>query len=645
MLLLLENISDVKLVGLLHAVCEKLKAHDSDKALVSDIYALAFGLNAACSLKAELESEIISLFHALVLKWKSANVCGFLDDDGDVFKVELVVLKNAVGKFYSRLINQFPDSLCEDDWDFIQCGLLAWIESVAKYNWENKEGLASVLELANGSFKLLKVVIKFMSSSTAIDDPTIPSSLTSEWTGFFSSAINSSLLKIFIDIKATAVSLPILAELCECLKYISTDSIFASVGDLKPKLTANSSLPDDVQTLVNHLCSSLTTDVDLPNDRERCMVIMMSYDLLIKILDRLSTQETDHAPDEIWNIMRRLAVEVAGSFEAEEIEAPKSSTAVSDDSDLDDFGDEGYQETTVNTSLADTVESNAVSVLLYLLLWRIVIKLTKFINPEHKSVYVNSIMKQNTPNISEDLLPHLFKIMVGKKTHFRVAPDLLIGEALDFEFIQHVSACVYKEFLLEMPAASRGWFNDLPKVIRSRVDKFTASNVSPVLIDNEFKAIRATASQQNKDGMEISAKPGAREVHASYQLNELKMEIAVCLPSNHPLGPITVNTEKRAGVVVGQWRYWILQITSFLQYQNGGIIDGLLMWKEKVDKKFEGMEECMICFSLVHGSSQSLPKLKCKTCKKKYHAQCLYKWFDTSNNSTCPLCRTPMIFR
>lgn len=77
----------------------------------------------------------------------------------------------------------------------------------------------------------------------------------------------------------------------------------------------------------------------------------------------------------------------------------------------------------------------------------------------------------------------------------------------------------------------------------------------------------------------------------------------------------------------------------FLSFQNGSIMDGLILWKRNVDKRFEGVDDCMICFSVIHGSNYSLPKLSCKTCKKKFHSACLYKWFSTSNNATCPLCR------
>lgn len=73
--------------------------------------------------------------------------------------------------------------------------------------------------------------------------------------------------------------------------------------------------------------------------------------------------------------------------------------------------------------------------------------------------------------------------------------------------------------------------------------------------------------------------------------------------------------------------------------QNGSVLDGLQLWKRNVDKHFEGVEECYICYSVLHGSSYQLPRKQCRTCRKRFHAECLYRWFDTSNNSACPLCR------
>ena len=57
--------------------------------------------------------------------------------------------------------------------------------------------------------------------------------------------------------------------------------------------------------------------------------------------------------------------------------------------------------------------------------------------------------------------------------------------------------------------------------------------------------------------------------------------------------------------------------------QNGYILAGLALWKRNVDKRFEGVDECMICFSVIHGTTAQVPKLQCRTCKKRYHSACL----------------------
>ncbi|XP_038059609.1 E3 ubiquitin-protein ligase listerin-like isoform X2 [Patiria miniata] len=141
--------------------------------------------------------------------------------------------------------------------------------------------------------------------------------------------------------------------------------------------------------------------------------------------------------------------------------------------------------------------------------------------------------------------------------------------------------------------------------------------------------------------MTVKARSTTREVVATYSMQDLTMDLTVRIPANHPLGIIAVDSEKKVGVGTTQWRNWTLQLTTFLRNQNGSIMDGLTLWKRNVDKRFEGVDDCMICFSVIHGSNCSLPKLQCKTCKKRYHSACLYKWFNTSNQSTCPLCRSP----
>jgi hypothetical protein len=50
----------------------------------------------------------------------------------------------------------------------------------------------------------------------------------------------------------------------------------------------------------------------------------------------------------------------------------------------------------------------------------------------------------------------------------------------------------------------------------------------------------------------------------------------------------------------------MLQLTTFLHHQNGSIVEGLAVWKKNLDKRFAGVEECYICFFILHGSSHQV---------------------------------------
>lgn len=163
---------------------------------------------------------------------------------------------------------------------------------------------------------------------------------------------------------------------------------------------------------------------------------------------------------------------------------------------------------------------------------------------------------------------------------------------------------------------------------------------------------------------QIQIYPGSREVVGTYCIDEVKMNLVLTLPLNYPLDPPIIDS---SNVVVGNhnWRNLLFYICKHVIHQNGRIWDALAIWKDNLDKKFEGVEECYICFSILQGSSFEIPRLSCHTCKKKFHSNCLvrkkifyffkatnnvsktyinlftfqYKWFSTSNNSTCPVCR------
>ena len=97
--------------------------------------------------------------------------------------------------------------------------------------------------------------------------------------------------------------------------------------------------------------------------------------------------------------------------------------------------------------------------------------------------------------------------------------------------------------------------------------------VSPALCSSDLLNVNSTW-----DNMMVKVRPSAREVIATYKLNEeASMELVIQLPANYPLGSITVEGGRKVGVTANQWRNWMLQLTTFLMHQVSEI-GSILPW-------------------------------------------------------------------
>lgn len=112
------------------------------------------------------------------------------------------------------------------------------------------------------------------------------------------------------------------------------------------------------------------------------------------------------------------------------------------------------------------------------------------------------------------------------------------------------------------------------------------------------------------------------------------------LPVAYPLQSVQCSFTNKTGVEENTGRRWLLTVNGMCQSNNCNLVQTLKFWQSNVDKKFSGIEECPICYSVIHSSTHSLPKMPCRTCNHKFHAACLYKWFSSSNAASCPLCRS-----
>ena len=165
-------------------------------------------------------------------------------------------------------------------------------------------------------------------------------------------------------------------------------------------------------------------------------------------------------------------------------------------------------------------------------------------------------------------------------------------------------------------------------------------------VDDPFGDMTSDDEEKNAggikmDGMQVRIDAVARAVVATYIKDDCRLEIGIELPTLFPLKQVKVTCRKRFGIREDRWRRWSLQIVTMLSKRDCSLLDGVLFWKQNVDREFEGVEPCPICYSVVHVTTHALPKIACETCHNQFHSACLYTWFKNSSKSTCPLCRSP----
>ncbi|KQK11843.1 E3 ubiquitin-protein ligase listerin [Brachypodium distachyon] len=203
-----------------------------------------------------------------------------------------------------------------------------------------------------------------------------------------------------------------------------------------------------------------------------------------------------------------------------------------------------------------------------------------------------------------------------------------------------LAGSLYGMMIRLLPSYVRTWFTSLrDRSLSYSIESFTRAWCSPPLLVDEFSQVKDFVYAD--ENFSVSVNRSAYEIIATYKKEDTGIDLVIRLPSCYPLRHVDVECTRSLGISDVKCRKWLLSLTSFVRNQNGAIAEAIRTWKNNFDKEFEGVQECPICYSILHTSNHGLPRLACKTCKHKFHGACLYKWFSTSNKSTCPLCQTP----
>lgn len=205
---------------------------------------------------------------------------------------------------------------------------------------------------------------------------------------------------------------------------------------------------------------------------------------------------------------------------------------------------------------------------------------------------------------------------------------------------------LYYLALKHLPTLSKTWWRDnTSRQTQMSVESWTEKYISSYIIAAELSAVSSWATSREVDSdqpLTIKISNSTREITAAIPIDEHFMSIAITLPPSYPLARATVSGLHRVGVTEQKWRSWIITTQGVINFSDigggGQLIDGLTTWRKNVTATLKGQTECAICYSVVSADRQ-LPNKRCGTCKNLFHGSCLFKWFKSSNSSSCPLCR------
>ncbi|EEY15001.1 Zfp294 protein [Verticillium alfalfae VaMs.102] len=206
---------------------------------------------------------------------------------------------------------------------------------------------------------------------------------------------------------------------------------------------------------------------------------------------------------------------------------------------------------------------------------------------------------------------------------------------------------LYYLTLKYIPGLFRAWYIECrSKQTKIAVEAWMIKYFSPLIISEVLDEVAVWASSQeapaaDENELVVKVSPTAKEITAGYEVDESLASIAIRVPAGYPLEGVNVVGLNRVAVNERKWQSWLMTTQGVITFSNGSIIDGLTTFRRNIVGALKGQSECAICYSII-STDKKMPDKKCSTCKNLFHRTCLYKWFQSSNQNTCPLCRNPI---
>lgn len=298
----------------------------------------------------------------------------------------------------------------------------------------------------------------------------------------------------------------------------------------------------------------------------------------------------------------------------------------------------------------------------YLLSWKLVF-----------DAYSGAVHKARG-DFTEDLKTHgavepLMQFMFDVLGHSAASPINLDKEGLTTDDIQNYDINIADSFpeeknmhwllvhlfyltLQYAPGLFKAWFLDCrSKQTKIAIEPWMTKHFTPLIVHHALVEVDEWARSQDVDSSEkeliIKVHYNQGEITAAYPIDddgdEQQAAILIKIKPNYPLEYVDVAGLNRVGCSERTWLSWLRVTQGIITINNGAVIDGLLSFRHNVMGALKGQVECAICYSYI-AVDKKMPDKKCTTCKNLFHRDCLFKWLNSSNQNTCPLCRTKMDF-
>jgi hypothetical protein len=286
--------------------------------------------------------------------------------------------------------------------------------------------------------------------------------------------------------------------------------------------------------------------------------------------------------------------------------------------------------------------------LAYILTWLLLIhkyKTERFHKEKQKSPsseFMNSF--KDLLESSGELVTVFLTTLMGylhDETEIDCSYDVSWTDVLNEDSVAQLCCFSMLQFLSSFPSLGRSWWLGTDRFLSNSVSRVVKKVISSVILQQEMKNIENRQVEWKEQGVSIICSKAAKNITAVFSKSEFSVQVSLQIPTDYPLSSPEPTITKKVKISEDKVRRWLLSMVQLLQQENSSLLELLLAWKDHVERELEGIEDCFICYYLVHPTDKSLPTLPCQVCNNKFHKLCIQKWFNSSHNANCPLCRNP----